>query len=123
MPSGYTSTIAAAVAILAAVDVPFPIELTALAMVGLVLRWSLSRQNKAHDEHEGRIADMERRLDDAVDSYNTQRHLKHAWAREVAATRATLGTMLPLAKNCSCGTMDPLIPVLEKLATETKEPT
>lgn len=122
MPQGYTYTLASTVAFLAAVDVPFPVELTALAMVGLVLRWALSRQNKNHDEHEERIAEMERRWEEAVADYSAQRHLKHAWRNEVTAMRATLGVLVPAAQRCSCGTMEPLIPVLVKLATDIKEP-
>lgn len=115
--------LASAVVTLAAVDVPFPVELTALAMVGLVLRWALGRQNRAHDEHDRRIADIERELDRTRADKDTERHLKHAWRREVTAMRMALLTMLPLARGCTCGTMDPLLPVLERLATETKEPT
>lgn len=122
MPPGYNFTIISAIALLAAVDVPFPVEITALAMVGLVLRWALMRQNRAHDEHDRRLSEIEDELNATRAAKDQERHLKHAWRNEVSAMRATLGVMLPIVKNCSCGTMDPLLPVLERLVTDIKEP-
>lgn len=122
MPAGYSASIISAIAVLAAADVPFPIEITALIMVGMVLRWALGRQNRAHDEHDRRIEDIEQQLRDTAEAKDAERHLKHAWKNEVATMRATIGVMLPLIRNCSCGTMDPLLPVLERLVTDIKEP-
>lgn len=115
MPPGYNSTIVATVAFLAAVEVPFPVELTALAMVGLVLRWALARQSREHDQHDARLSALE-------EQSSHERHLKHAWRNEVTAMRATIAMMVPIAQRCSCGSMDPLVPVLERLALDTKEP-
>lgn len=52
LPPGYNVAIVSSIGMVAAMDVPFPVELTALAMVGLVLRWALIRQNRVHDEHD-----------------------------------------------------------------------
>lgn len=123
MPEGYTFTLISTIAMLAAVDVPFPVEMTALAMVGLVLRWSLIRQNRSHDEHDARLTSIEVELAETRAEKDIQRQLKHAWKNEVTATRAALAVLVPQAAKCECGTMEPLMPVLRKLAIDTKEPT
>lgn len=122
MPEGYTYTLVSTIGLLAAVDLPIPVELSALAMVGLVLRWALIRQNRAHDEHDERLTVIETELRETREAKDIERQLKHAWKNEVTAMRATLAVMLPQAKRCTCATMEPLIPVLEKLALDTKEP-
>lgn len=114
--------LASAVVTLAAVDAPLPIELTALMMVGVVLHWALARQNRTHDEHDERIKAVEEELAATRQSKDIERQLKHAWRNEVAAMQAALAVMVPLAQKCSCGTMDPLLPVLERLAADRKEP-
>lgn len=122
MLDGYTYAIISTVGFLIAVEVPLPVEMTALVMVGLVLRWSLSRQNRVHDEHEDRLNQIEVELAETREAKDIERHLKHAWKNEVTATRATLAMIYPQAARCSCGTMEPLLETLRKLAVETKEP-
>lgn len=122
MPPGYNLAIASSIGMIAAMDVPFPVELTALAMVGLVLRWALIRQNRSHDEHDARISRIEEDLEVERLARLEEKHLKHAWRNEVTSLRATIAMVLPTAQRCSCGTMEPLLPVLQRLATDTREP-
>lgn len=106
--------IASAVAVLAAADVPFPVELTALAMVGLVLRFLLRRDARAHDKHDRRLTAVEKEL-------RQQHTAKHAALNEITAMRAAIAIIVTQAQKCSCGTMEPLLPVLTRLSLETKE--
>lgn len=122
LPPGYTMAIVSAVGMVAAMDVPFPVELTALAMVGLVLRWALMRQNRSHDEHDARLTKIEQDLEATRVAKDIERSLKHALKNEVTAVRATIGVLVPQARRCSCGTMDPLMPVLERLAMALPDP-
>jgi hypothetical protein len=102
----------------AAPGVPFPIEMTALVMVGLVLRWALGRDSKSHNERDERISSLESRMREVEEEADTQRHLKHALNNQVTAMKTTITMMLPFAKQCTCGTVIPLIPILERLALE-----
>lgn len=114
MPEGYTYTLASTVAVLAAVDVPFPVELSALAMVGFVLRWALARQNKAHDQHEDRLSKVEEQL-------RVKSTEKHALANQITALRTAVKLIIPTAEQCTCGSMERLLPTLHSLATDPKE--
>lgn len=99
-------------------DVPFPVEMSALVMVGLVLRWALRRENTAHEERDKRVDNLEARTKDLEEEADTQRSLKHALANQITAMKTTITMMLPFARQCTCETMTPLLPILERLALE-----
>lgn len=107
-------TLALAGVLLAVSDVPLPIELSAMAMVGLVLRFLLKRDARAHTKHDARLTSIEAEL-------NVQRSAKHAYLNEITAMRAAIAIIVTQAQKCSCGTMEPLLPVLTRLSLETKE--
>lgn len=96
-----------------AYDVPLPVEMTALAMVGVILHFFLRRDASSHTKHDIRLTRIEAELDN-------QRTAKHALRNELTAFRASLAMLLPTAKNCTCGAMASLVPIIERLTTELR---
>jgi len=114
-----SAVIASTIGVLAATPgVPFPVEMSALVMVGLVLRWALRREGHMHEDRDDRISKLELQMRDVEKEADTQRHLKHALNNQITAMKTTITLMLPFAKQCTCNTMTPLLPVLEKLTLE-----
>lgn len=118
-----TATLASTTGVLLAVDIPFPVELSSLALVAVVLRYFLHRDALSHTHHDERLTAIEEQLNYERDMTSEQRRLKHALQNEVSATRAVISVVVPQAAKCSCGVMEPLIPVLQQLSLDIKEPT
>lgn len=107
--------LASTIVTMLALEVPFPVELTALAMVGLVLRWALARDDKAHAGHDSRIMTLEAEMRVVRESESEQRHLKHALLNQIGAARGALVLVSSAARTCKCDAMAPLIPLLDAL--------
>lgn len=116
MPAGYDIALLSTLGILAAADLPLPVELTALAMVGLVIRWSLGRMTRDQDEHEKRMTALEAEMAEVREEASQQRHLKHNLDNRITAMGSAIFMMLPQAQACECGSMSRLVPILEHLA-------
>lgn len=114
-------TLTSTAGLLLAADVPLAVELPALGMVGLVLHFLLRRETVSHHEHARRLTRIESQLEAERDARDEQRRLKHALQNEITATRATISILLPQARRCTCGTMEPLIPILDRIAYDLKE--
>lgn len=116
-----TFVLATSVAVLYAAEVPLPVEITALAMVAVVLRWLLSRENTAVLSHEARVATLEADMANVRAEASEQRHLKHEFINRVTGMQAAIALVLASARSCSCGAMEPILPVLDQLSIPTKE--
>lgn len=103
-----TVVLVASTAAIYATDVPLPVELTALAMVGLILRVYLGREAKA-------AAQRDRRLDELEAEADEQRHMKHLVLNQLAGITGTLALVQAAAQRCSCGALAPLLPLIERL--------
>lgn len=118
------STLALATTIaglLLAVQVPLPIEMTALVMVGLVLRWSLGRQTRAANHIDARMTELEGRISKNRAEIDRQRHWKHEFRNQLSGVYATMVMMREAANRCDCEAFDPLIPVLDQIIPHLKE--
>lgn len=103
-------TLVLAVTVIAAASsgVPFPIEMTALVMVGLILRVYIVRENKSREEHAKRLKALEEEVDE-------QRHLKHLVINQLAGITGTLSLVQAAASRCTCGAVAPVLPLIENL--------
>lgn len=109
-------------ALLAAVDAPLPLEMSALVMVGIILRWFVMRENKSSARHDQRLEEIEAEMTVLRLEGSEQRHLKHVFMNQLTGTQAALALVLNTARNCSCNAMDSVIPVLERLSTPRDTP-
>lgn len=100
--------LASTTAVLIAMDVPFPVELTALAMVGLILRVYIGRENKDKELQDRRLTALEH---DASE----QRHLKHAQINANVALRGALELVHIEAQRCTCDALAPVLPLIRNL--------
>lgn len=110
-----TPALALAVAVLAATDVPFPVELSALVLVAGILRWLIRREDRVDGETLDRIAALEVETERLRSMESEQRSAKHALGNELAAIRTTLELVVVVADRCTCGALDPVRPVLARL--------
>lgn len=107
------------IALLFAVDVPLPIEMTALVMVGLVLRWSLGRQNRESAGADVRMSRLEAKVDHNAEEIDRQRHFKHDFLNQITAVYASIVMLRETAVDrCTCHAFDPYIPVLDALIAD-----
>lgn len=111
-----TFVLASSVAILAAADIPLPVEVSALALVGAVLRWFIVRDNQADRDREARLVLLEEARDE-------QRHLKHLVINQLASITGTLRLIQIAAERCTCGAVAPVLPLIQNLLTEEETPT
>lgn len=110
-----TFTLAASIAAIFAADVPLPVELTALAMVGLILRVYLGRESKAQADRDSRLKALE-------DEADEQRHMKHLVLNQLAGLTGTLALVRAAAERCTCGAIAPVLPLIERLLDKETEP-
>lgn len=103
-----------AVAVLAAADVPLPAELTALALVAVVLRWFIVRDNQADRDRDARLIALEAKADE-------QRHLKHMVLNQLARIVPSLALIQVASERCTCGAMTQVLPLIENLLTAEQE--
>lgn len=108
-----TYVLASTIAMLAVADVPLPLELSALAMVGLILRVYIGRENRLNNDRDVRLERLEAARDE-------QRHLKHMVLNQLAGVTGTLAAARQAAMRCTCGAMVPILPLLDNLL-ERKE--
>lgn len=97
-----TFVLASTITTLYAMDVPLPVEMSALVMVGIILRVYIGRENKAHEVRDKRIAKLER------DVWQ-QRHIKHEFRNQMTVLAGTLALALQQAAKCTCDAMTPVI--------------
>jgi hypothetical protein len=97
--------------LLFAANLPFPVELSALAMVGLILRWMMQRDATNDSAILVRLERLEA-------SEAEQRHLKHALLNRLAGLKGTLLVILHAARHCTCDALTPVLPLLEELVAE-----
>lgn len=109
-----TAALVVTVGVLAAAGTPFPVEVGALAMVGLILRWLVRRENLADAGTLGRIDALEAEVAQLRSSESEQRHAKHELIVENAALRNAQTLLVRAARACSCQALHPLIPLLEE---------
>lgn len=114
-----TITLASSGATLLAMDVPLPIEMGALVMVGMILRWLIRRENHTEALDEKRLTRLEGRIDELQNDVSEQRHLKHTLLNQLAAIRGSILVIRRAAERCTCESMIPVLPVLEMLEKET----
>lgn len=110
-----TAILLATVSTLAAVDVPFPVEISALVLVAGILRWLLRREDSVDAATLARIDTLESEVVDLRLAESEQRHEKHALRGEIAGLRGTFAVLDALARSCHCGALDPALPLLEAL--------
>lgn len=103
--------LASTAGLLLATDVPLPVELTAMGMVGTILLWLIRRENQQDTDTQVRLTRLE-----ATEA--EQRHLKHALLNRLAGLKGSLLVVKQTAENCSCGAMHPVLPLLEELVAE-----
>lgn len=114
---GVTLTIASTTGLLLAYDVPLPLELPALAMVGLVLRWLVKREAVADTATLQRITDLEAQLEEMRDEQSQERHLKHGALNRAIAAEQTLRLVKIAAGRCSCGALDQILSLLAEVSS------
>jgi signal transduction histidine kinase len=110
-----TPVLLSAAGVLLAADVPLPVELSAMAMVGLVLRWLIRRDSRKDRDMEERVQLLEQKADE-------QRHLKHEFRNRVTVVRGSLELARQAAEHCTCGAMDTVKPLLDQILSRP-EPT
>lgn len=117
VPSLPTLVLVPTIGWLYASGLPVPIQLTALCMVGLILRVFIRRDDN-------RFARMEAQLAEVQAEAQEQHHLKHLLANQITARDVALKMILPPARACTCDVMTPYISTLEFLAIPAapKEP-
>lgn len=106
--------LASTIAALYAADVPLPIEMTALVMVGLILRVYLGRESKQQSE-------LAKRLDAIEAEADEQRHIKHMVLNRLAGITGTLALVKAAAERCTCGATAPVLPLIERLLAREEE--
>lgn len=112
-----TAVLTSSVVALYAVDLPLPVEMTALVMVGLILRVFLRR-----DDH--RFQRIETDVEQLRRENQEQRHLKHEYRNQLTALQYALSLTLAEAERCSCGALDTIRPTLKQIiAREEATPT
>lgn len=109
-----TATLLVTVGALLAAGTPFPVEVGALAMVGLVLRWLVRRENLADAGTLARIDALEAEVAQLRSSESDQRRRKHELIVENAALRNAHTLLARAARACSCQALDPIISLLEE---------
>lgn len=105
---------------LVAAQVPLPVEMTALVMVGLVLRYSLHKDAKSDSDQESRITRLEDTVLENRQRIDEQRHLKHAALNRIAGITGMLMLLRQQIALCTCGAMGPLLPVVDQIIEQLK---
>lgn len=109
-----TLVLATTAAGLLAADVPLPVELTALAMVGVILRFLLQRDDSAAKERDRRLDALEAERDE-------QRHLKHVVINQLAGITGSLALIKTAAERCTCGAVTPVMPLIDNLLSKEND--
>lgn len=109
--------------LLTAVDAPLPLEMSALVMVGIILRWFVIRENKSASRHDERLVELEEEMAHLREEASAERHRKHVYLNQLTGIQAAFALVLSTAHTCTCNAMDAVIPVLEKLSTPRDTPT
>lgn len=124
-----TLVLGAVSGVLLAVDMPTWRELSALAMVGLILRWMIARENRREVRDlnvdaatHRRITSLERNVGALRREVTEQRHLKHDFEGKVIALQNALKLVRIQARRCSCGALDPIQQLLEEIGTHDSHP-
>lgn len=115
-----TIALVSTAAFLLAVEPPLPIQATAMGAVVLVLRWALRRDSKHHESTNERLEEMMTEIEVIREEASNFRHQKHERDTRIAAIWAGISMLIPQAKQCTCGKMDILVPVLEDIADPLK---
>lgn len=110
-----TLVLASSIVSLYAVQVPLPVEMSALVMVGLILRWMVRREAMTDVSRDERIAALEAEVASIREGESEQRHLKHLVINQVTAMRGSLEMIKLAAQRCSCGAVSPVIPLIDNL--------
>ena len=100
-----TLFLASTAGVMLAADVPLPVEISAMAMVGLFLRWLMQRDSRNDEDVEKRLKKLEKHAD-------WQRHLKHVFLNRLAYCRGTFLLVRQQALLCKCGAMTPVLALL-----------
>ena len=108
-----TMVLATTAAGLLAAEIPFPVELSALALVGFILRWLVVRENRADDSMLKRIEHLERDLAAMTVAQSEERRLKHAALNDAASRGMAVHLMAAAARHCTCGQMDQILYLVE----------
>jgi hypothetical protein len=112
MPS---AVLASTIVALYAVNLPLGVEITALVMVGAILKVFLRRDDT-------RFSRLEQKVEALEADNKEQHHLKHEFRNRLAAVHYALSLVIAEARTCTCGALDTLLPVLEQI-TSREEPT
>lgn len=119
----YSLALATSIGMLYALEgVPLPVEMTALVMVGLILRWLLRRENKTDSIRDERIAALEAEVGELRASESEQRHLKHVVLNQLTIIRGTFALAKQQAEQCTCDAMTPVIPLLDNILKPLSQP-
>lgn len=110
-----TFVLGSTIAVLSAVEVPLPVEMTALVMVGLILRVYIARENRLNEQRDERLSKLEAARDE-------QRHLKHMVINQLAGVSGTLHTARQAALRCTCGAMVQVIPLIDNILDKEPDP-
>ncbi len=105
------------VAVLVATEAPLPVQVTAMVLVAIVLRYLLRRDDSTHIQHEKRLNEMQAEISRLNSGEAEQRHLKHLLNNRITGIQAALALLIPAAEKCTCGQMSPFLPVLVRLST------
>ncbi len=117
-----TIVLVSTVAVLGAVEAPLPVNITAMALVALVLRYLLKKDGKSHDAHDARLSELEAEVEAVRKDASDQRGRAHKLENTITGQVAALAMLLPAAEKCSCGTMAPYVPVLYRLTAPKETP-
>ena len=115
MPAIITYSLGVTVVGLAALQVPFPVEMTALVMVGLVLRWFLRKDSVLDQQHEKRVAALEKAVAQNRKDIDLQRHRAHAALNRVAAVSGMVLLVKAQVERCTCGQMEAIVPLFDQI--------
>lgn len=110
-----TFVLAATIFAVLAADVPLPVEMSALVMVGLILRVYIIRENSAQRDHAARLAALEAEVSE-------QRHLKHLVINKLTTVIGTLALVQAEADRCTCGAVTSVLPLINKVLNKEGDP-
>lgn len=90
------------------------VGMTVLAVLGLVKFFPVRQISDLRND----VNTLTRHVSDLEAKYDDERSLKHKAYNDVARTVMALDLVRRLAAQCTCGALEPVIEIIERMSTE-----
>lgn len=105
-------------AVLATFGFPTVATWAGVAGVALILLYRIVTDRSAFRDLKHEVDELRAHVEDLDHKYQVERSMKHKSRNDVARTVMALELVRRLGKDCTCGVLDPLMEIIDRLFAE-----